>query len=185
MSKYKIIQTDSHLLLVDENIRGTSGWNYNYGLSKIDNLPYSKEKHSTEWNCCVKIIKASPKLGDLPEFDILTPELGFIDISDEKCKSDADYHRTHCHLNEKYHVVQDMIKNQDQNIIITENYIIFNKEDYNKHISDVIKETLRFASQNAEIKSCGNPYDYEDDSKCVDENSIMNSFDEIFRKFKK
>lgn len=36
--------------------RGERGWNYNFGLSKIDFLEYSYEKHSTEWNCCFKII---------------------------------------------------------------------------------------------------------------------------------
>lgn len=72
----KTIQTKTHLLLVDETIKGRSGYNYNYGLFKIDKLEYSYEKHSTEWNCCVKIIAASPKLGDLPEFETLPPNTG-------------------------------------------------------------------------------------------------------------
>lgn len=39
-----------------------------------------------------------------------------------------------------------------------------------------VKEALRVASYSAEIESCGNPYDPTDDSKCVSEKSIIESY---------
>jgi len=42
-------------IITDDSIRGERGYNYNFGLSKIDKLEYSYGKHSTEWNCCHKI----------------------------------------------------------------------------------------------------------------------------------
>lgn len=39
-----------------------------------------------------------------------------------------------------------------------------------------IEAALKASYDNAEIENCGNPYDSEDDSKCVNKNSILNSY---------
>ena len=39
-----------------------------------------------------------------------------------------------------------------------------------------VEAALKAALNSAEIISCGNPYDPSDDSKCVDDKSILNSY---------
>ena len=39
-----------------------------------------------------------------------------------------------------------------------------------------VEQALKEASWKAEIESCGNPYDPSDSSKCVNVNSILNSY---------
>jgi hypothetical protein len=62
--------------------------------------------------------------------------------------------------------------------------IIFTQEEYNKHIKDVIEKALDYAAIEATTKFCGNPYDYEDQSQCVDKSSITITLLETFNKFK-
>lgn len=58
----------------------------------------------------------------------------------------------------------------------------WNQEEINKILIEFaklhVKEALRVAAYSAVIVDCGNPYDSEDDSKCVDEKSILNSYPE-------
>lgn len=56
-----------------------------------------------------------------------------------------------------------------------------NSEEYSAMVEFAkihVKEALRVAAYSAEIVYCGNPYDVDDDSKCVDEKSILNAYPE-------
>ena len=59
--------------------------------------------------------------------------------------------------------------------------ILFTQEEYNKHIKEVIENTLRSGAENAEI-------DYEEektyDFTFVNKDSILNTFEETYLKYK-
>ena len=67
----KTIQTTTHLLLVDETAEiNNNNWFINLANNTIN--------QATNWiyvSTCRKIIAASPKLGDLPEFETLPPNM--------------------------------------------------------------------------------------------------------------
>ncbi len=72
----EIIQTENYLLIVSDEERGQPGYNYNFGLNKIDKLSLPYLSHSTESNCCQKItahlpLNNAPILEGVP----LLPEL--------------------------------------------------------------------------------------------------------------
>lgn len=64
---------------VNHDIKGHLGWNYNYCLQKLDNLPSNYVKHSTEWNCCRKVIATNNINIDIPkvvdEIDVIVNKL--------------------------------------------------------------------------------------------------------------
>ena len=59
--------------------------------------------------------------------------------------------------------------------------IFFTQEEYNKHIKEIIENTLRSGAENAEI-------DYEEektyDFTFVNKDSILNTFEETYLKYK-
>ena len=61
---YLPILIDKVIYWYDDNEKGRKGWNYNFGLNKLDNLPYLYESHSTEWNFCRKIVAQSENILD-------------------------------------------------------------------------------------------------------------------------
>lgn len=69
-------------------------------------------------------------------------------------------------------------------IVFPEQLITFTKEEYNKHIQDVIKDSLNTAADYADTEFCGNMYDPEDNTKCINRESIINTFEETFKKYK-
>jgi hypothetical protein len=65
--EYPAVEVEGVVYWVDENLKGEIGWNFNYGLDRLDNLPSYYPEHSTEWNCCKKIIAQSkPILEGVP-----------------------------------------------------------------------------------------------------------------------
>lgn len=66
----KTIQTEKYLILVDETIQPVNGYYYDTFIDKIRNTN-SAEYGKSE--ITLQIIAASPKLGDLPEFQTLPP----------------------------------------------------------------------------------------------------------------
>jgi len=60
-NKFEIIETPDYILAVSDEERGVEGYNYNFGLSKINKLTKTYPTHSTEWNFCKKIIAYQPK----------------------------------------------------------------------------------------------------------------------------
>lgn len=66
----KTIQTEKYLILVDEAIQPVNGYYYDTFINKIRNTN-SAEYGKSE--ITLQIIAASPKLGNLPEFQTLPP----------------------------------------------------------------------------------------------------------------
>jgi hypothetical protein len=65
--KYNSVEVDGVFYWFDDEIKGEKGWNYNFGLNNVDNLPKEYPQHSTEWNFCRKIIAQSQnKLEGVP-----------------------------------------------------------------------------------------------------------------------
>ena len=52
--------SDTHYVVVDDSKRGYRGYNYNFALSRIDNLPLNYKEYSSEWNYCYKITHSTP-----------------------------------------------------------------------------------------------------------------------------
>jgi hypothetical protein len=74
-TKFKIVETEDYILAVSDEERGVEGYNYNFGLSKINKLTKTYPTHSTEWNFCKKIIAYQPK-GNAAELNLpLLPEI--------------------------------------------------------------------------------------------------------------
>ena len=65
--------------------------------------------------------------------------------------------------------------------VIPKKGIFFTQEEYNKHIKEIIENTLRSGAENAEI-------DYEEektyDFTFVNKDSILNTFEETYLKYK-
>lgn len=62
--------------------------------------------------------------------------------------------------------------------------ITFTPEEYNQHIQDVIEDALKTAADYADTEFCGNMYDPEDNTQCINRGSITNTFEETFKKYK-
>jgi len=62
--------------------------------------------------------------------------------------------------------------------------ITFTPEEYNQHIQDIIKNALDTAADYADTEFCGNMYDPEDNTQCINRGSITNTFEETFKKYK-
>lgn len=54
--------SENHYIIVDDSKKGQRGYNYNFGLSKVDKLEYDYESHSTEWNVCRLITHSTQPL---------------------------------------------------------------------------------------------------------------------------
>lgn len=64
--------------------------------------------------------------------------------------------------------------------------ITFNVKEFNKFISEIIKDSLNTAAENAKVEDEWNNeyYEFAKWTKVVDEQSIKDSFEEILEKFK-
>ena len=62
--------------------------------------------------------------------------------------------------------------------------ITFTPEEYNQHVQDIIKNALDTAADYADTEFCGNMYDPEDNTQCINRGSITNTFEETFKKYK-
>jgi len=52
---WKPHHTNQHLYFTSDE-KGKQGWNYNYGLGKVEYLSRDYEEYTSEWNFCRKII---------------------------------------------------------------------------------------------------------------------------------
>ena len=73
--------------------------------------------------------------------------------------------------------------NVTEHFAVKQESFVFTSEQLNEYTQNVIKQALETAAEKAETEYCGNPYDYEDNSQCVDRQSITNTFEETFKKF--
>ena len=60
--------------------------------------------------------------------------------------------------------------------------ILFTQEEYNKHIKEIIENALKNGAENAETKN--KPKFLGDYNPVVDEDSILNTFEKTYLKYK-
>ena len=63
-------------------------------------------------------------------------------------------------------------------------YLPRNQKQVDLVIQDIIKNALDTAADYADTEFCGNMYDPEDNTQCINRGSITNTFEETFKKYK-